>query len=143
MPKKADPNLKTQAGAYSINRVSEGKTYKSRLESNKEWESKHPQDKILFRVPQGGKSIIDQYVRRKAAEEPDNPKYSSNNRPSINAMIVSLLKQEIGEDLENLYRQAQQPVHAPSDLSDTDRKDDSPLEQNGSIEDLLDFESKE
>lgn len=92
MPKAPDPSYK------------EGKVYKSQIKATQEWEKKNPMDKIIVRLPAGSREKVSAYVERKAAEQPDNPKYNSFNgkgyRPSVNAMIKNLLEEEIGEPLD-------------------------------------------
>lgn len=67
------------------------------------------QEQIKIRVPKGVKKHIEAYVKRKAQEEPSNPKYNNcrNNppTPSVNALITWLLQEEMGESFENMKEQ--------------------------------------
>lgn len=88
MPKKANPNLK------------DGAVYISQKNASEKWEKENPQEKIIVRLPKGSNNIIKAYVEKKAIEEPDNRKYSTDKgRPSVNAMIKSLIEDEIGQEL--------------------------------------------
>ena len=85
MPRVADPNKK------------DGKVYRSQIEASEKWEKENPQEKIIIRLPEGSKDLLTAYVKKKAMEEPGNPKYSTDKgRPSVNALIRTLLEEEIG-----------------------------------------------
>ena len=89
MPRTADPSKKR------------GAVYESQIKASENWEKNNPQEKIILRVPSGSRKKINDYVERKAAEEPDNRKYSTDKgRPSVNAMIKTLIENEIGESLD-------------------------------------------
>ena len=89
MPKKANPDLK------------EGKVYISQKKATAEYEAKNPMDKIIVRVPAGARDKVTKYVEQKAAEDPSNRKYASDKgRPSVNALIKTLLEEELGEPLD-------------------------------------------
>ncbi len=91
MPAKGqfNPDAKDENGRYK------SMSYAAQKESNAEYDK--TMDKIIIRVPKGAKAKIEEYVRSKAIEEPDNPKYSTDKgRPSVNALIKDLLEKEIG-----------------------------------------------
>ena len=95
MSKTKDPTLKR-----TNPKTGEPSTYYSQVRASDKWEKKNPQEKIIIRVPAGARQKINAYVERMAAEEPDNPMYSTDKgRPSVNAMICALIEQEIGESL--------------------------------------------
>lgn len=74
-----------------------GNVYKSQIRASKKWEAKNPQEKIILRLPEGAKDLLTAYVQKKSLEEPNNPKYSTDKgRPSVNALIRTLLEEEIG-----------------------------------------------
>ncbi len=80
--------------------TSTGKTYLSQQEFNRKWEKENPVDKIIVRIPSGKRELINKYVEDKAASEPGNRKYSTDKgRPSVNALIISLLEEEMGINL--------------------------------------------
>ena len=93
MPKKADPTLKTESGIYH-----------SQIRQSEKFEEKV--EKIIVRVPEGSRAAITKYVEEKAEAEPENLKYSSYNgkayRPSVNALIRSLIEDEMGVNLDEL-----------------------------------------
>lgn len=93
MPKKADPTLKTESGIYH-----------SQIRQNKKFDEKI--EKIIVRVPEGSRDAITKYVEERAEAEPENPKYNSYNgkayRPSVSALIRSLLEAEMGVSLDEL-----------------------------------------
>jgi hypothetical protein len=93
MPKKADPTLKTESGIY-----------RSQIRQNEKFEERF--EKIIVRVPEGSRAAITKYVEEKAEAEPENLKYSSYNgkayRPSVNALIRSLIEDEMGVNLDEL-----------------------------------------
>lgn len=91
MPAKGqfNPDARDEKGRYK------SMSYAAQKESNAEYDK--TMDKIVIRVPKGSKSKIEEYVRNKAAEDPDNPRYSTDKgRPSVNALIKDLLENEIG-----------------------------------------------
>lgn len=82
MPKTPNPDLKV------------GEVYKSQIK----WEKEHPQEQLKLRMPKGKREIITAYVEKKALENPDDRRYSTEKgRPSVNAYINSL----IDEDMKN------------------------------------------
>ena len=93
MPKKKDPSLKNESGIY-YSQVKQSKSFEEKVE------------KIIVRVPEGSRAAITQYVEEKAEADPENLKYSNYNgkayRPSVNAMIRSLIEEEIGVSLDEL-----------------------------------------
>ena len=93
MPKKADPSKKNASGIY-----------RSQIKWTEKFESSV--EKIILRVPEGSRAAITEYVNQKAEEDPENLKYSSFNgkayRPSVNALIRSLLEEEMGINLDDL-----------------------------------------
>ncbi len=93
MPKKADPTLKTESGIYH-SQIRQIEKYEEKVE------------KIIVRVPEGSRAAITKYVEEKAEAEPKNLKYNSYNgkayRPSVNALIRSLIEEEIGVNLDEL-----------------------------------------
>ena len=93
MPKKADPSLKTESGIYH-----------SQIRQSEKFEEKI--EKIIVRVPEGSRAAITKYVEEKAEADPENLKYSSYNgkayRPSVNALIRSLIEDEMGVNLDEL-----------------------------------------
>jgi len=93
MPKKPDPSLKTESGIYH-----------SQIRQNEKFEEKV--EKIIVRVPEGSRAAITRYVEDKAESDPENRKYSSFNgkayRPSVNALIRSLIEDEMGVNLDEL-----------------------------------------
>lgn len=90
MPKKPDPSKK------------KGSVYESQINASKKWEKEHPQEKLIIRLPEGSKDIIAAYVQQKSIEDPTNPKYStSKGRPSVNALIRTLIESELGCKFEN------------------------------------------
>ena len=93
MPKKKDPTLKTESGIYH-----------SQIRQNEKYEEKV--EKIIVRVPEGSRVAITKYVVEKAEADPENLKYSSYNgkayRPSVNALIRSLIEEEMGVHLDDL-----------------------------------------
>lgn len=95
MPKWKDPEkmVTTQNGT---------EYYKSRLEKSKEHNKKN-YDTILLRIPAGYKDLLTEWVKDRAEEEPDNPRYNdvARNRASVNAFIVSLIEEETGLKLRN------------------------------------------
>jgi hypothetical protein len=74
MPKKADPNKKTESG-----------NYKSQYAQSAKYDSNNV-DNIRLRVPKGWGQLMKDYVA-------SNDKYSS-----VNAMIVELIKKECSID---------------------------------------------
>ena len=108
MPKTKDDSLKTKEGTYTIKRKTKGGTYQSQLKASQKWESENPKDKILFRVPEGKKKEIEDYVKAKAEEHKQDGKYTAcpftsyngkGHRPSINAYLIYLIEQDSGIDL--------------------------------------------
>lgn len=95
MPKARDPEkiVKTQNGT---------EYYKSRLTTTKKYNEKS-YDTILLRLPAGSKESLTKWVRDKADENPNNPRYNDvvRNRASVNAFIVSLIEEETGLKLRN------------------------------------------
>lgn len=93
MPKKADPSLKNEKGIYH-SQIEQTKAYEKTVE------------KIIVRVPEGSRAVITEYVEKKAEADPKNLKYSNYNgkayRPSVNALIRSLLEEEMGIKLDDL-----------------------------------------
>lgn len=93
MPRKPDPSLKNKSGIYQ-----------SQIAQSRKYEEKN--DKIILRIPLGAKAILAEYVKEKASADPTNPKYSVYNgkayRPSVGALIRSLLEEETGIDLSRL-----------------------------------------
>lgn len=93
MPKKADPTLKTESGIYH-----------SQVRQSEKFEEKV--EKIIVRVPAGSRDAIAKYVEAKAEAEPENLRYSNYNgkayRPSVNALIRSLIEEEMGVNLDEL-----------------------------------------
>ena len=93
MPKKADPTLKTESGIYFSQKTA-SKNFEKTVE------------KIIVRVPEGSRAAITKYVEEKAGAEPENIRYSSYNgkvyRPSVNALIRSLIEEEMGVNLDEL-----------------------------------------
>lgn len=93
MPKRADPTKKTEGGIY-LSQVEQSKEYDKKVE------------RVVVRVPKGANAAIAKYVEDKAAEDPENLKYSSYNgkayRPSVNAMIRALIEEEMGINLDDL-----------------------------------------
>lgn len=84
MPRVKDPDKK------------KGKVYKSQIDATTAWEKENPQEKIITRLPEGSKDIITAYVQQKAAEDPTNPKFSTDKgRPSVNAFIRTLIEEEL------------------------------------------------
>lgn len=80
----------------------------SQKRATEKWERENPKDKILFRVPEGKKQEIEDYVKAKAEEYRRDGKYSGSPytsyngkgyRPSISAYIISLIEQDSGIDL--------------------------------------------
>lgn len=94
MPPKGynKPNAKDENGRYK------SMSYAAQKESNAEYDK--GMDKIIIRVPKGSKAIIEEYVKDMAKKNPGDPKFSTEKgRPSVNALIKSLLEKEIGETL--------------------------------------------
>ena len=93
MPKKADPSLKTESGIYH-SQIRQSEIYEKKVE------------RLVVRVPKGSGAAIAKYVEEKAEAEPENLKYSSYNgkayRPSVNALIRSLIEDEMGVNLDEL-----------------------------------------
>ena len=93
MPKKPDPTLKTESGIY-----------RSKIRQSEKFEEKV--DKIIVRVPEGARAAITEYVQEKAEADPENLRYSSYNgkayRPSVNALIRTLIEEEMGVSLDEL-----------------------------------------
>ena len=93
MPKKPDPTLKTESGIY-----------RSKIRQSEKFEEKV--DKIIVRVPEGARAAITEYVQEKAEADPENLRYSSYNgkayRPSVNALIRTLIEEEMGVGLDEL-----------------------------------------
>jgi len=93
MPKKADPNLKTESGIYH-SQIRQSELYEKKVE------------RLVVRVPKGSGAAITKYVEKKAEAEPKNLKYNSYNgkayRPSVNAMIRKLIEEEMGVNLDDL-----------------------------------------
>ena len=86
MPKTPNPDLK------------DGKVYKSQKKAADNWEKENPQEQLKLRMPKGKREIITAYVEKKALENPDDRRYSTEKgRPSVNAYINSL----IDEDMKN------------------------------------------
>lgn len=82
MPKTPNPDLK------------DGKVYKSQIK----WEKENPQEQLKLRMPIGKRELITKYVEKKALENPDDRRYSTEKgRPSVNAYINFL----IDEDMKN------------------------------------------
>lgn len=101
MPRKRNPELRDEAGNLLSRQYQKNPNIK---ESIRTYEEKNPVDKIIVRIPAGSRDYINEYVRRKAIEEPDNPKYKDQvkGKPSVNAMIRALLEQELGCSLDSL-----------------------------------------
>lgn len=92
MPKKSDPSLKIPGSDI----------YKSQYPANERWSEKNPTDKLIIRIPAGMRDKLTEYVTRMAAENPGNPKYSTaKGRPSVNALVNTLLAEEMGIELDN------------------------------------------
>ena len=93
MPKIADPALKTKSGIY-LSQKKQSAKFEEKVE------------KIIVRVPEGSRAAITKYVEEKAEAEPENLKYSNYNgkayRPSVNALIRSLIEDEMGVNLDEL-----------------------------------------
>ena len=93
MPKRADPTLKTESGIY-----------RSKIRQSEKFEEKV--EKIIVRVPEGSRTAIARYVEEKAEADPENLRYSSYNgktyRPSVNALIRTLIEEEMGVSLDEL-----------------------------------------
>lgn len=93
MPKKPDPTLKTKSGIY-----------RSKIRQSVKFEEKV--EKIIVRVPEGARAAITKHVEEKAKADPENLKYSSYNgkayRPSVNALIRTLIEEEMGVSLDEL-----------------------------------------
>lgn len=93
MPKTKDPTLKDASGIY----------YSQKRQSEK---FEKTVEKIIVRVPEGSRAAITKYVEEKAEADPENLKYSSYNgkayRPSVNALIRSLIEDEMGVNLDEL-----------------------------------------
>lgn len=88
MPKKPNPDLK------------EGEVYISQKRASEKWEKEHPQEKLIVRMPKGKRDIINQYVKKKATENPENRKYSTDKgRPSVNAYINALVDEDMTNNL--------------------------------------------
>lgn len=101
MPRKRNPELRDEDGKLISRQYRNNPNIK---ESIKSYEAKNPVDKIIVRVPAGSREYINDYVKRKAAEEPENPKYKDQvkGKASVNAMIKALIEQEIGCSLDSL-----------------------------------------
>lgn len=102
MPKRADDTLKTaKKSIINYERESSGGTYKSQIEASKKWQEKKKPEQVMVRVPAGAKKLINEYVEKMAEADPTNLKYSTFNgkgyRPSVNALINYLLKEEMGD----------------------------------------------
>lgn len=58
------------------------------------------QEQLKIRVPKGFKAQILAYVKEKAKEDPDNPKYNdiyrTPHKESVNALVLYLLGEEMG-----------------------------------------------
>ena len=94
MSKEPDPSLKT------VN--SSGKEYyKSRLQVSADY-NKENYAQLILRVPKECKDQITEYVKVKAAEDPENPKYNDliRKRPSVNAFLMTLIEDETGIKLK-------------------------------------------
>lgn len=100
MARQKDESKRTQPRTVKIKRTFDGGTYKSQQAASKKWEEKNPQEKIILRVPAGMRDKINAYVEMKANENPNDRKYSTDKgRPSVNAMINTLIAEEMGETL--------------------------------------------
>lgn len=87
MPKTSNPDLK------------EGKTYISQKRASENWEKENPQEQLKLRMPKGKRDKITAYVEKKALENPDDRKYSTDKgRPSVNAYINALIDADMAED---------------------------------------------
>lgn len=80
----------------------------SQKRATEKWERENPKDKILFRIPEGKKKEIEDYIKAKAEECKENGKYTASRytsyngksyRPSISAYLISLIEQDSGIDL--------------------------------------------
>ena len=92
MPKKSDPSLKIPGSDI----------YKSQYPANERWNAKNPSEQLKVRMPVGMREKLTEYVTRMAAENPGNPKYSTaKGRPSVNALVNTLLAEEMGIELDN------------------------------------------
>lgn len=104
MARKPDESLKSQAGEYTVTRQAPGGRYKSQKDATEKYEKDNPMEKIIVRVPAGSRDKINEYVQKKATENPQDLKYSSYNgkayRPSVNALIKALLEEEMGISLD-------------------------------------------
>lgn len=94
MPKKADESLKTKGG-----------TYHSQMAAVNKYEEKNKDiEQVKVRLPKGSQDKLNEYVAKKAEEFPEDPRYSSFTgkywRPSVNALIRSLIEEELGESLD-------------------------------------------
>lgn len=97
------PAERSPKKTYTITREAKGGTLKTQKEASERWEEKNPKDRILIRIPAGAKDIISEYVKKKAEENPTSLKYNAYNgkayRPSMNALIIALLEEEMGQSL--------------------------------------------
>ena len=105
MGRVEDPSLRIEKGVqkytYSVNRVVRNdKYYRSQKEAAKKWTDKKLQDRIAYNVPAGRKKEIEDYVKAKAKEYPEDTRFSSFNgkgyRPSITAFLNYLIEKETG-----------------------------------------------
>lgn len=80
----------------------------SQKRATEKWERENPKDKILFRIPEGKKKEIEDYIKAKAEGYKENGKYTASMytsfngkgyRPSISAYLISLIEQDSGIDL--------------------------------------------
>ena len=80
MPRKADPDKKTESGILH-----------SKLKANEKYISEKT-EQVLFRVPKGTKQQIQDYVDTL-------PQYEVKGKPhhSVNAWLLDLVMKEIGE----------------------------------------------
>ena len=87
MPKKPNPDLK------------DGAVYKSQKKASENWERENPQEKLIIRMPKGRREVISKYVEKKAIENPDDRRYSTDKgRPSVNAYINALIDKDMQEN---------------------------------------------
>ena len=84
MPPRKDPSKRAEGSNVLL----------TQKEASKKWEKSNPQ--ITIRLPVGAREKINEYIQKKALEEPDNPKYSTDKgRPSFNAFIRTLIEEEM------------------------------------------------
>ena len=95
------PRIKGES-AEKITSKNNKEYYKTRLDASANY-NKEKYEQLILRVPKDCKAQITEYVRKKAEEDPDNPKYSDlvRKKPSVNAFLTTLVEEETGIKLKN------------------------------------------